>query len=141
MSYLVRVDFTREFWDDMEIVCGKKQFQLLPMKKALGEQLALELQEGYDKSEGALAGHYDVVEVFNVEVPDKDRPSLDRPVSEWRAWLCLNTDWQPPETDAKDEAVLALAEAAKACMEAGVDPMDSLQEMRKTLEEEVRGGN
>lgn len=68
MSYNVLVKFSRELQDDCPIVDDKPEYYGCSYRFALKEQFHAELQEAYDRSEGALAGMFDIV---SVESDDK----------------------------------------------------------------------
>ena len=73
MSYTVVVEFEREWGDDESLVRDKPEYFGLTLREAFKRQFAAELQEAYDSSEGALAGHFNVVKVFcNSAAQDQD---------------------------------------------------------------------
>lgn len=63
MSYTAHVRFSREAGDDAEIVERKPEFFGMTYRRAFEKQLAAELQEAYDNSDGALAGHFEVIAI------------------------------------------------------------------------------
>lgn len=63
MSYTIVVRFSRELQDDLPIVEDNPAFHNFSYRDALRKQFHLELQEAYDKSEGGLAGLFNIVSV------------------------------------------------------------------------------
>ena len=63
MSYTVVVKFKRELQDDGQLVEDKPEFHGCSLRFALKQQFQAELQSAYDKSDGDLAGLFEIVSV------------------------------------------------------------------------------
>lgn len=77
MSYVVIVEFQREWSDDGELVERRPEYAGLTYREAFKEQFRAELQEAYDRSEGALAGLFNVMSVRS-PIADQDKALDDK---------------------------------------------------------------
>lgn len=77
MSYIIRVHFTREWSDDADLVEDNPEFEGLTYREAFKQQFHAELQEAFDRSEGALAGHF---EIEFVKADPKNDKSLNKKI-------------------------------------------------------------
>lgn len=112
MSYIIRVHFTREWSDDTDLVEHKPEYAGLSYREAFKRQFQAELQEAYDRSEGALAGHFEIK--FVKADPKRDK-MLDTKVSpsdpqvaaleriKWARDYCAEHGEYPDGTVGKDQ--------------------------------------
>ena len=63
MQYTILVKFYRETGDDEDVVQNKPEYVGLTLREAFKRQFHAELQDAYDDSEGALAGHFIIMSV------------------------------------------------------------------------------
>jgi len=75
MSYVIRVHFDREFGDDADVVENNPEYAGMTYRQAFERLFEAELQEAYDRSEGALAGHFRIA--FVKADPKKADKELD----------------------------------------------------------------
>jgi hypothetical protein len=113
MSYSILVQFDREASDDEQVVEHKPEYVGLTLREAFHRQFHTELQEAFDKSKGALAWLFKIVEVkgankrIDAALEQKVTPMNQKVAAleriKWARDYCAEHGEYPPGLFGKDQ--------------------------------------